>query len=164
MRIAIGGRWAAVGMAMAALAATVHGQAGWAKPAFAGQTNAPKPVQPSAPFTVQTITNRLSGPWSIAFLPTGNFLVTEANGTMRVARPNGSVSAPLAGVPGVKSVAAQGLHDLLLDPDFARNRTLYFTYFAPPKGEAPAVWPIEFFYERVWTRSEEHTSELQSQR
>jgi glucose/arabinose dehydrogenase len=129
-----------------------HAQAGWAKPAFAGQTNAPTPSKASSPFTVETVTNRLSGPWSIAFLPSGNFLITEANGTMRVARPDGSVSAPLTGVPGVKSVAAQGLHDLLLDPDFARNRTLYFTYFAPPKGEAPAVWPIEFFYERVWTK------------
>src|SRR5207245_9322993 len=103
----------------------------WAKPAFAGQTNAPAPSKPSAPFAVQTITNRLSGPWSVAFLPDGNFLVTEANGTMRVVRPDGVVSSPLAGVPGVKSVAAQGLHDLLLDPDFARNRLLYFTYFAP---------------------------------
>ena len=136
----------------AALSATMHGQAGWAKPAFAGQTNAPKPSQPSAPFTVQTVTNRLSGPWSIAFLPDGTFLVTEANGTLRIVRAEGVVSAPIAGVPGVKSVAAQGLHDLLLDPEFATNRTLYFTYFAPPKGEAPAVWPIEFFYERVWTK------------
>src|SRR5262249_1454388 len=121
-------------------------------PAFAGQTNAPAPSKPSAPFNVQTITNRLSGPWSVAFLPDGNFLVTEANGTMRVVRPDGVGSSPLAGGPGVKSVAAQGLHDLLLDPDFARNRLLYFTYFAPPKGETPAVWPIEFFYERVWTK------------
>jgi glucose/arabinose dehydrogenase len=48
-------------------------------------------------------------------------------------------------------VAAQGLHDLLLDPDFAQNRTIYFTYFAPPKGEAPGTWPIEYFYEKVWT-------------
>src|SRR5438270_1299674 len=147
MRVTI----AAVLVALA-ISATIHGQAGWAKPAFAGQTNAPTPSQPSARFTVQTITNRLSGPWSIAFLPDGTFLVTEANGAMRVVRADGVVSSPLAGVPGVKSVAAQGLHDVLLDPDFARNRTLYFTYFAPPKGEAPAVWPIEFFYERVWTK------------
>src|SRR6266853_2881659 len=144
--------WTAATSTIMTATAAIHGQAGWARPAFAGQTNAPAPSKPSAPFTVQTVTNRLSGPWSIAFLPDGNFLVTEANGTMRIARPDGVVSAPLAGVPPVKSVAAQGLHDLLLDPDFARNRTLYFTYFAPPKGEAPAVWPIEFFYERVWTR------------
>ena len=94
----------------------------------------------------------LTGAWAIAFLPDGNLLVTQNAGTMRIVRPDGVVSAPLAGVPGVKSVAAQGLHDVVLDPDFAKNRTLYFTYFAPPKGEAPATWPIEFFYERVWTK------------
>jgi glucose/arabinose dehydrogenase len=52
----------------------------------------------------------------------------------------------------VKVVAAQGLHDVLLDPAFAQNRLLYFTYFAPPRGEAAAIWPTEFFYEKVWTR------------
>jgi glucose/arabinose dehydrogenase len=123
------------------------------KPAFPGQTEAPAPAKPSSPFAMQTITNRLSAPWSLAFLPDGNFLVTEGAGTMRIVRPDGVVSAPIAGVPGVKVVAAQGLHDVLLDPDFARNRLLYFTYFAPPRGEEPALWPNEFFYEQVWTKS-----------
>jgi glucose/arabinose dehydrogenase len=122
------------------------------KPAFAGQTGAPAPSKPSAPFAVETIASRLNGPWSFAFLPDGTFLVTESSGSMRVVRRDGVVSAPLEGLPPVKVVAAQGLHDVVLDPDFARNRLLYFTYFAPPKGEAPAIWPIEFFYERVWTR------------
>jgi glucose/arabinose dehydrogenase len=98
------------------------------------------------------VTARLSGPWSIAFLPDGNFLITESAGTMRIVRPDGVVSAPITGVPGVKVVAAQGLHDVLLDPDFARNRLLYFTYFAPPQGEEPALWPNEFFYDQVWTK------------
>jgi glucose/arabinose dehydrogenase len=44
------------------------------------------------------------------------------------------------------------LHDLLLDPDFARNRTLYFTYFAPPPGEPGGAWPLHFLYEDVWTK------------
>lgn len=123
------------------------------KPAFPGQTNAPAPSKPSPAVNVETITNRLTSPWSEALLPDGNFLVTESIGTMRIVRPDGVVSAPLAGVPGVKVVAAQGLHDILLDPDFSQNRTLYFTYFAPPPGEAPAIWPVEFFYQRVWTKS-----------
>jgi glucose/arabinose dehydrogenase len=123
------------------------------KPAFPGQTDAPRPATPSAPVRTQTIATGLTGAWAVAFLPDGNFLVTQNAGTMRIVRPDGVVSGPLAGVPDVKSVAAQGLHDVVLDPDFARNRTLYFTYFAPPKGEAPATWPIEFFYERVWPRS-----------
>ncbi len=122
------------------------------KPAFAGQTDAPKPSKPSASVKAESITNRLTSPWSVALLPDGNFLVTESAGTMRIVRPDGVVSAPLAGVPGVKVVAAQGLHDILLDPGFAQNRLLYFTYFAPPPGEKPAIWPTEFFYQKVWTK------------
>jgi aldose sugar dehydrogenase len=123
------------------------------KPAFLGQTDAPAPAKPSPPVTVEIITARLTSPWSMALLPDGNFLVTESIGTMRIVRPDGVVSAPLAGVPGVKVVAAQGLHDIVLDPGFAQNRLLYFCYFAPPKGEEPAIWPTEFFYQRVWTKS-----------
>jgi glucose/arabinose dehydrogenase len=123
------------------------------KPAFPGQTDAPPPSKPSPEIKVETITARLTTPWSMALLPDGNFLVTESIGTMRIVRADGSVSAPLAGVPGVKVVAAQGLHDVVLDPGFAQNRLLYFCYFAPPPGEDPAIWPVEFFYQKVWTKS-----------
>jgi aldose sugar dehydrogenase len=123
------------------------------KPAFPGQTDAPPPATPSPAVNVEIITNRLTTPWSFAFLPDGKFLVTESIGTMRIVRPDGVVSAPLAGVPGVKVVAAQGLHDVVLDPDFAHNRLIYFCYFAPPPGEDPAIWPTEFFYQNVWTKS-----------
>lgn len=123
------------------------------KPAFAGQTGAPMPAQPSPRVKVESITNRLTSPWSEALLPDGNFLVTESIGLMRVVRPDGVVSAPLAGLPDIKVVAAQGLHDVVLDPDFAQNRLVYFTYFAPPPGEKPAIWPTEFFYQKVWTKS-----------
>jgi glucose/arabinose dehydrogenase len=115
---------------------------------------------------VDTVATGLSGAWAVAFLPDGNFLITQNSGTMRIVRPDGVVGAPLSGVPGVKAVAAQGLHDVVLDPDFARNRTIYFTYFAPPKGEAPATWPIEYFYERVWTKPfiERRTMDLGTER
>ena len=122
-------------------------------PAFPGQTGAPPPAKPSPEVTVETITGRLTSPFSMALLPDGNFLVTESIGTMRIVKPDGVVSAPLTGVPGVKVVAAQGLHDVVLDPGFAQNRLLYFCYFAPPKGEEPALWPNEFFYQNVWTKS-----------
>jgi glucose/arabinose dehydrogenase len=150
----------------AALLSTVAAQSPEPKPAFPGQTDAPRPAKPSAPFATRTIAGGLTGAWAIAFLPDGNLLVTQNVGTMRIVRPDGVVSAPIAGVPGVKSVAAQGLHDVVLDPDFASNRTLYFTYFAPPKGETPATWPIEFFYEQVWTKplAERRTMQLGAER
>jgi len=120
-------------------------------PAFAGQTNAP--VRKSTTnFAVETVTTGLSTPWSVAFLPNGKMLVTEFKGTMRVVTKEG-VQSLVEGVPPVKVVAAQGLHDVVLDPDFARNRLIYFSYFAPPPGEAGAYWPNEFAYDRVFNLS-----------
>lgn len=144
---------------------TAHAQTHNPAPAVPGQTKAPAPSKPSAPFKTQTIASGLSGAWSIAFLPDGQLLVTQNAGTMRVVRPDG-VSFLVAGVPPVKEIGAQGLHDVVLDPDFARNRTLYFTYFAPPPGEPAGSWPVEFFYERVWTRpfAERRTMNLGSER
>lgn len=135
-------------------------------PAFPGQTDAPAPVVPSSGFKVETITDALTGPWALAFLPNGNFLVTERPGTIRVVTPDGQVSEPLLNVPPVKRVAAEGLHDIVLDPDFATNRLVYFIYFAPPKGEEAAEWPITHFYEDVWTKSlaERRTLELGTER
>ena len=122
------------------------------KPAFPGPTHAPAPP-PSAPFQTQIITDRLNAPWSIAFLPDGTYLVTENGGTMRVVKTDGSVSAPIEGMPGVRSVGAEGLHEVVLDPDFARNRMIYFTYLSPPVGEPAGPWALENLYDKVWAAS-----------
>jgi len=131
-----------------------------------GRTGAPPPATPSPAVTVQPVASGLAGAWAFAFLPDGALLVTQNSGTMRIVGPDGVVSEPLAGVPPVKSVAAQGLHDVVLDPAFGQNRIVYFTYFAPPKGEAPATWPIEHFYEQVWTTpfAERRTMNLGTER
>ena len=122
-------------------------------PAFPGQTDAPPPSSPSSGYRVETITDQLSGPWSMAFLPNGHIIYTDRPGDMRTISPEGIVSDPITGVPPVKRVAAEGLHEIVLDPDFENNRLIYFTYFSPPKGEAAAEWPITHFYEDVWTKS-----------
>jgi glucose/arabinose dehydrogenase len=120
-------------------------------PAFAGQTDAP--AAPQSTYRVTVVTDKLTGPWAVAFLPDGNLLVSERLGALRTMTPAGQVSEPIAGVPPVKVVAAQSFHDIALDPNFAANRFVYFTYFAPPKGEAAAQWPTEHFYDEVWTKS-----------
>ena len=53
-------------------------------PAFPGQTDAPAPARPSPPFNVETIATGLTGAWSVAFLPDGNFLILQGSGTMRI--------------------------------------------------------------------------------
>jgi aldose sugar dehydrogenase len=127
--------------------------------------DAPPPAQRSA-YRVEVVTDALTNPWGLAFLPDGRFLVSERAGTLRTVTSDGRLSPPIAGVPPVKVVAAQGFHDVVLDPDFETNRYIYFTYFAPPRGEAAAEWPIEHFYENVWTRpfAERRTLDLGTER
>jgi aldose sugar dehydrogenase len=136
------------------------------KPAFTGQTNAPPPAQKSPAVNVETIISRIPAPWSLAFLPDGKMLISGRYGSIRVASMNGFYSAPIAGVPPVKVVAAESLHDVAVDPDFARNRLIYFTYFAPPPGEAPGVWPLKYFYDNVFnaTVAERRTMRIGEER
>lgn len=143
---------AAVALALA-LPAGAQTPAHKPKPAFPGQTEAPAPKEASAAPQVTQLARGLGAAWSMAFLPDGGILITENNGTIRILHPDGVLSAPLDGVPDVKSVAAQGLHDVLLDPDFVHNRTLYLTYLSPPPGEKPGVWPNEYWYQKVWAQT-----------
>jgi glucose/arabinose dehydrogenase len=63
------------------------------KPAFFGQTRAP--YHATAPVVVTTLTDRLHLPWSLAFLPDGNMLITEKPGTMRILNTQGVLSEPM---------------------------------------------------------------------
>jgi aldose sugar dehydrogenase len=119
------------------------------KPAFPGQTKAPSVKKPSV-YKTQTVAYGLDRPWSFVLMPNGKFLVTELHGTIRTVNMEGVMSAPIEGVPDVKSVGAEGLHGLAIDPDFAHNRFIYFAYFAPPSGEAPGIWPNSYLYEKVF--------------
>jgi aldose sugar dehydrogenase len=119
------------------------------KPAFPGQTGAPAPQKASPPLKVDTVVSRLNSPWGMTLLPGGEILVTERNGEMRIVNKEGLLFRPLGGVPGVKVIGAGGLHDVVADPHFAQNRLVYFTYFAPPPGEEPAVWPNSYYGKQV---------------
>ena len=104
------------------------------KPVFPEQTRAP--YQPGVPVDVTVITDKLNKPWSLAFLPGGRMLVTEKPGTMRIVDPQGTVSQPLTGVPAVVAVGQVGLLDVALDPAFATNHRLFFTFSEPAEGGA----------------------------
>jgi glucose/arabinose dehydrogenase len=127
--------------------------AGWQpRPAFPGQTRAPAPAQASPALQVTTLASGLTGAWSMAFLPNGHILVTQNQGTLRIVDPAKEWMSPfLKGVPVVKTIGANGLHDVVLDPDFARNRTLYITFFAPEEGEPGGSFPLHQLYEDVWS-------------
>jgi glucose/arabinose dehydrogenase len=95
------------------------------------------PALPEFPVTYQTteymirvdkVADGLSNPWSLAFLPNGDMLVTERAGNLRLIRDGVLVPEPIAGVPEVKITVLGGLLDIVLHPDFANNQMLYLSY------------------------------------
>jgi glucose/arabinose dehydrogenase len=85
--------------------------------------------------SVTTVAKGLEHPWAIAFLPDGRMLVTERPGRLRIVAGDGTLSPPVAGVPKVYAEGQGGLLDVVLDPRFAENATIYFSYAEPgPDG------------------------------
>jgi aldose sugar dehydrogenase len=79
----------------------------------------------------QLTSERVAGPFdqprAVGFLPDGSFLVTEKTGHLQLVGSGGETRA-IAGVPEVLTLAHGGLIDLAVDPDYARNGTIYFSY------------------------------------
>ncbi len=83
---------------------------------------------------VVTVADGLDEPWSLAWLPDGRMLVTERPGSLRIVTADGTVSAPVAGLPDVVDAGQGGLLDVLVDPGFAGNQTIYLSYSEPGTG------------------------------
>jgi glucose/arabinose dehydrogenase len=83
---------------------------------------------------IVTVAEGLEHPWGVAFLPDGRALVTERPGRLRIVGADGTLGAPLAGVPAVSVTGQGGLLDVQLDPDFAKNRLVYLAYAEPREG------------------------------
>ena len=103
------------------------------KPAIEGQTRAPV-LSAGVDFQVTEVADGLDSPWAIEFLPDGRILVSERSGSFRFVSPDGTVSEPGAGLPPVVFDGQGGLLDVALDPAFADNRTVYWTYSEPREG------------------------------
>lgn len=97
------------------------------KPAFEGQTRV-KGVKTSTAYTAKVISSDLKKPWGIAAMPDGRLLITEKGGTMRIAATGGQLSEPITGLLPVDDAGQGGLLDLALDPQFATNRMVYWTF------------------------------------
>lgn len=95
--------------------------------------SSPQQPQAHANDTVQlrTIASGLEHPWAVALLPDGGFLVSERPGRLRRIAADGTLSAPLAGVPAVFAQGQGGLLDVVLDPGFATNRRIWLSYAEP---------------------------------
>ncbi|HEU4458796.1 MAG TPA: PQQ-dependent sugar dehydrogenase [Methylibium sp.] len=134
-------RWLA--LCAAGLAASCGGGGDAAAPAPAPVAGAPSPAPgpaaapspspsppaqaPSAPTAVATVASGLDHPWGLAFLPDGRFLVTERAGRLRLISTSGGLTT-ISGLPAVQATGQGGLLDIALDPAFASNQRIYWSY------------------------------------
>jgi glucose/arabinose dehydrogenase len=88
------------------------------------------PVQRSAmhDYRIVTVAEGLINPWSIAFLPNGDLLVTERPGRLRIVRNGKLLPDAVQGTPTVRMGGQGGLLDVVAHPNFASNRLLYLSY------------------------------------
>lgn len=93
---------------------------------YAAQPTPPDAAQ--SQYQIETIAEGLEFPWSIAFLPGGDILVTERPGRLRLVRKGKLVPEPIAGVPAVRDEGAGGLMDVVTHPKFRENRLIYLSY------------------------------------
>src|SRR5215831_7191511 len=77
-----------------------------------------RPLAPPPPLLIQTehgrvrivlITDALTQPWAMAFLPGGDMLVTERGGRMRMVHEGRLSSTDIGGVPAVDTRQQDGL-------------------------------------------------------
>jgi glucose/arabinose dehydrogenase len=88
---------------------------------------------------VDVVAKGLNHPFALVLLPSGDALVSERGGNLRLIRgatgatlPARLEPQPVGGIPPLAPAYRNGgLHDLQLHPDFARNGLLYFTYNKP---------------------------------
>ena len=115
----------------------------------AGFEPQPIPAQPIEFDTAEVMRIRvvpvargLVNPWSLAFLPDGAMLVTEKDGRLRIIRNDVLDPKPIPGVPAVRVQGRSGLMDVVLHPQFATNRFVYFSYLKPVGGERQAALTV----------------------
>jgi glucose/arabinose dehydrogenase len=97
------------------------------KPVFPGQTRAPFRSS-GVGYKVDILPIKLTRGGTIGVLPDGKVLVADRGALLRTIDQKGVVSPAITGLPAMKTSRGIGLVDVVVDPNFARNRRLYLSY------------------------------------
>jgi aldose sugar dehydrogenase len=85
------------------------------------------------PFAITEIAT-FNEPWAMTFLPDSNqALITEKSGKLMLWESEGPVQE-VKGIPKVAYGGQGGLGDVILHPDFAKNRMIYLSYVEAGEG------------------------------
>jgi len=95
---------------------------------------------PSAAFSARMLVGGLQHPWSIAWLPSGEMLITERDGQLRrMSRDFTQMSKPILGLPAVAVGGQGGLLDVAVHPDYDKNGWLYLAFVQAQADRPSAV-------------------------
>ena len=83
---------------------------------------------PSANYELETVNDTLHYPWSVAFLPNGEFLIAERSGQLVRLSADGTTKTVIGGVPDSYVANQGGFFDIILHPDFETNNRVYLSY------------------------------------
>lgn len=97
------------------------------KPAFAGQYRTTR-VKTNTPYKVDRLADQLGHPWAVIAMPWNRLLMTEKTGYMLILDSAGTVLKKITGLPKVNPKGQGGLLDVALDPDFDKNKIIYWSY------------------------------------
>jgi aldose sugar dehydrogenase len=153
---------------------------GGARPATQAESPASAPVQlagdPSVMrsalhnYRVVTVADGLVNPWSMAWLPNGDMLITERPGRLRIVRNGRLLPDSVPGLPAIRTGGQGGLLDVVPHPRFADNRLLYISYAKPNADGSEGTTALirarfendritnvqEIFEARMWSRARGH--------
>jgi glucose/arabinose dehydrogenase len=97
------------------------------KSAFKGQTRIAG-VKTTTPYKVEKIAEKLGSPFAIVTMPDGRLMVTIKSGYMEIHNANGKLLKKITGLPDVIFGGQGGLLDVAFDPNFTRNKIIYWSY------------------------------------
>ncbi len=101
---------------------------------LAGMVALSAAAAPAATPRSVVLNDGLKSPWGLAFLPDGRMLVTQKTGTLLLLDAQGKRTLATLAVPPVVFRNQGGLLDVAVDPDFARDPWIYWTYSEPGSG------------------------------
>lgn len=127
-------------------------------------------------FRLVSVADGLQNPWSMAFLPNGDMLVTErgsqtaASAQLRAIRGGKLQPEPISGLPAIRVGNQGGLLDVVPHPNFAQNQLIYISYSKPSADGATGTTAIirgrlqgnaltnveEIFLAEAWSKGQGH--------
>lgn len=74
-------------------------------------------------------------PWALEFLPDDRLLLSEMPGALKLLDEEGQLLGDISGLPEVSYGGQGGFGDIVLHPNFSRNRLLYMSYAEAGPGD-----------------------------